>query len=76
MILTKIRDYIKDRKVVSLSDLNMHFRTSADEMRGMLEQWIKKGKVVKHEPQSGGCHGCSSCKCSEDERMEIYEWTC
>lgn len=74
MILTEIRDYIKERQLVSLSDLKLHFKTSSDEMRGMLSQWMKKGKVVKHETPSGGCHGCKSCSCHEDDAMEMYGW--
>ena len=74
MILTDIRDYIKDRKMVSLGDLNMHFRTSPDEMRGMLGQWIKKGKVIKHKAKAGGCHGCKLCACHDNENLEVYEW--
>lgn len=74
MLLTEIKDYIKERKTATLADLRMHFRTSPDEMRGMMETWVKKGKIIKHEAESGGCHGCSSCKCHENENLEVYEW--
>ncbi len=71
MILSDLRDYLKQRRRVTLSDLMLHFRMEADPLRGMLDKWIRKGKVTKNLPSA--C-GTSCCKC-DSSLSEIYEWT-
>ena len=69
-ILMDLRNYLAERKRASLKDLAMHFDTTDDAMRGMLEKWEQKGKVTHcAQPNCGGCStGCAS------EPGEIYEW--
>jgi ferrous iron transport protein B len=49
------------------------FVDGPEAMRGMLEQWIRKGRVSKMEMQASCNISCS--KCCSDSAMEIYEWT-
>lgn len=69
MILSELRDYLKQQQRVTLHDLVLHFKCDADALRGMLSKWISKGKVKKLVPNCGT--GC--CKC-DPELTELYEW--
>ncbi|GAB4262180.1 MAG: FeoC-like transcriptional regulator [Methylomicrobium sp.] len=71
MILSDLRDYIKQQHKVALIDLVNHFHMDADALRGMLSKWINKGKIKKVAANSS-C-GTSCCKC-DSALTEIYEW--
>jgi putative ferrous iron transport protein C len=72
MILSDIKRYLQEHRQASLSDLSLHFDTTPDAMRGMLEQWIHKGRVSRTILESG-CHkSCSACSCHGE--TEIYAW--
>ncbi len=71
MILSQIRDYLRQRQRVALRDLCNHFQTDTDALRAMLAVWINKGKVRKM-PVSKNC-GSSCCKC-DAALTEFYEW--
>ena len=73
MILSEIKQYLMKHKRVTLGDLSVHFDTDPDAMRGMLDQWIRKGRVLKSDIQSDCNKSCS--KCCSDTAMEIYEWS-
>lgn len=69
-ILRDVRDYLKQHQHASLNDLAVHFETSSDAMRGMLDQWIAKGSV-KFCPASA-CAACSiTCSSAPGD---TYEW--
>ena len=71
MILSEIRDYLRTHRRAALSDMVLRFDADPDALRGMLEKWIAKGRVVKlpaGTPCGGGC-----CRC-DPTRTEIYEW--
>jgi len=70
-MLSDIRHYLQNRGPVCLSDIALHLGTTPDAARGMLETWIRKGRV-QHQQLSAAC--ASSCgKCRPDS-MEFYEW--
>ena len=71
MILSELRDYLRQKRRVALQDLMRHFDIEADALRGMLQQWIRKGKVRQIQPNSA-C-GSSCCKC-DASLIEFYEW--
>jgi hypothetical protein len=71
MILSQVRDYLKQRGQCSLSDIALHFDTDADAVRGMLEIWIRKGKVEKHSA-TGSCG--TTCQSCDPATTEIYSW--
>lgn len=70
MILSQIKHYVQQHKSANLQSLVVHFNSEPEAMRGMLEHWIRKGKIRK-EVADCGCNGCSKCHSSG---MEIYEW--
>lgn len=72
MILSEIKRYFKQQKCLALQDLALHFDTHPDAMRGMLEHWIRKGKLRKEVVRQGcTCSGCSKC---DSASLEMYEW--
>lgn len=70
MILTNIKQYLREHKRATLQNLALHFDMELDAMRGMLEHWIRKGKV-RRQIVKNACKGCSECNSSE---IEFYEW--
>ncbi len=72
MILADIRNYLKQRGQCTLSDIALHFDTNADAVRGMLEVWIRKGKVEKSATTASCGTSCQSC---DPASTEIYSWT-
>ncbi len=71
MILSELRDYLKQQQRVTLHDLVLHFNCDAEALRGMLRKWISKGKVNKLTPSASCGTGC--CKC-DPTLTELYEW--
>lgn len=71
MILSDLRDYLREQRRVALADIVTHFNMDADALRGMLGKWISKGKVRKL-PLKSSC-GTSCCQC-DAALTEIYEW--
>ena len=69
MILTELQTYLAKRGKVSLTELESHFRTDADALRGMLNRLIRKGRV--HQYKAEKCGGCTHCG---TEVFEMYEW--
>jgi len=71
MILSELRDYLKEHKRATLNELVIHFDIDADALRGMLAIWVRKGKV-KQLPVGEGCG--SSCHKCDPTLTEFYEW--
>jgi len=71
MILSDIRDYIKQRGQCSLSDIALHFDCDVDAVRGMLEVWVRKGKVEKNSATPSCGTSCQSC---DPATTEVYSW--
>ncbi len=71
MILSEIRDFIRQRKRCTLQELVLHFDIDAEALRGMLAKWIKKGKI-RQIPVGPSCG--SSCHKCDPALTELYEW--
>jgi hypothetical protein len=71
MILSDIKKYFSERPAASLADLSVHFNVDPDAMRGMLDQWIRKGKL-RRLPEGASCSSC--CESCNSDNLEIYEW--
>lgn len=71
MILSELKQYLQERKRVTLQDLVIHFGVDADALRGMLAKWVSKGKV-RLTPPGSSC-GTTCCKC-DPALTELYEW--
>ena len=71
MILSDIKQYLQQRGQASLGDIAIHFDSSPDAVRGMLDIWIRKGKVRKRMANSACGDSCNQCDSSS---TEIYLW--
>lgn len=70
-MFSEIRNYLQERGRAPLTDLAHRFDMDEDALRGMLDLWVKKGKVTIHNPD-GACGGCTACDLGS---QEICEWT-
>jgi hypothetical protein len=71
VILSDLKRYLSHHRVATLSNIAIHFDIEPDAIRGMLEHWIRKGKVLKHSRNESCKKAC--CKC-DSATVEIYEW--
>jgi len=71
MILADIRDYLQQRGEATLADIALHFNTSPDAVRGMLEIWVRKGKVFRQSATTSCGTSCTQCNPAS---TEIYIW--
>jgi hypothetical protein len=71
MILSDIKRYLMRHQQATLADIALHCDAPPDAVRGMLEQWIRKGKVVR--TLAGGSCGSSCTRC-DPASVEIYQW--
>ena len=71
MILSDIRDYLQDRGQSTLADIALHFDIEPDAARGMLDIWIRKGKLQRRFATSSCGTSCSQC---DTAATEIYVW--
>lgn len=72
MILSDIRDYLRQRGQATLADIALHFDTDPDALRGMLQVWVEKGKVHR-QMATASCGG--SCTQCDPASTEIYVWS-
>lgn len=73
MTLTAVRDYLKLRHNASLEEIALHFDASPDAVRGILDQWIAKGKARKLPIGAVCSNAGSGCGCG-CKAQDIYEW--
>ena len=66
-----IKQYLKDRRLATLQDLAVHFRTDAHTLTPMLDLWVRKGKMKRHAGSLGCRKGC--CRC-DPAAIVTYEW--
>ena len=71
MILSDIKRYLSARGQATLADMALHFQSSPDAVRGMLDVWTGKGKVRRHLAAASCGSSCSKC---DPASVEIYEW--
>ncbi|PLY14382.1 MAG: sugar metabolism transcriptional regulator [Sedimenticola sp.] len=71
MILADIKRYLQERGQATLADIAIHFDSNPDAVRGMLEIWIRKGKV-RMRPVTSSCG--DSCHQCDSSTTEIYQW--
>jgi predicted transcriptional regulator with HTH domain len=71
MILKDIRLYLQQRGQATLGDIARHFDSDPSAVQGMLEQWVRKGKVRRSLATSSCGSSCSKC---DPTSVEIYQW--
>ena len=71
MILKDLKQYVQSHQQVSLKDIALHFDVETEAAKGMLDFWVRKGKI-KHYSSDSFCAG--GCSCSQKESNDLYEW--
>jgi hypothetical protein len=71
MILTDLRGYLQTRRQASLSEIALHFDADPEVLRGMLEIWVRKGRLLR-QPATAACGG--SCRQCDPASTEFYVW--
>jgi len=71
MILSDIGHYVQEHRQVTLSQISLHFNAQPDAVRGMLETWIKKGKISRQMATASCGETCQQC---DAVHTEIYSW--
>ncbi|MDJ0808188.1 MAG: FeoC-like transcriptional regulator [Gammaproteobacteria bacterium] len=71
MILADIKRYLIHHHQATLNDIALHCDADPDAVRGMLEHWIRKGRVERRVPSDACSSGCSKCDPSD---LEYYVW--
>ncbi|HHJ15197.1 MAG TPA: sugar metabolism transcriptional regulator [Gammaproteobacteria bacterium] len=71
MILSDIRHYLEQRGQATLADIALHFDADPDAVRGMLEVWVRKGRVHCRRATASCGSSCSQC---DPAATEIYVW--
>jgi putative ferrous iron transport protein C len=71
MILSEVRDYLRERGQASLRDLALHFDASPEALRGMLAHWVLRGQVSRHRATGACGDSCTQC---DPAAVELYAW--
>jgi len=71
MILKDIRRYLQQRRQATLADIARRFDSEPSAVQGMLDQWVRKGKVRRSLATSSCGVSCGKC---EPASTEIYQW--
>ena len=68
MILGEIRNYLRQRDIISLGEVVNRFDISTEAAKFALDYWVGKGKVDKISAACGS--SCGGCGSGEDN----YQW--
>lgn len=71
-VLSRIKQHLKLHKQATLGDLALHFHIPVPAMRGMVETWIRKGRVRELDARAT-CNVSCALAC-DSSAMTIYEW--
>jgi len=71
MILSELRDYIRQRHSVPLSDIVNHFDIDENTARQMLQVWLNNGKIGKQLATTSCGSSCNKCASAN---TEYYFW--
>jgi len=71
MILSDIGRYVQEHQQVSLNQIALHFNAQPEAVRGMLDIWVRKGKIVRQQATASCGSTCQQC---DTASTEIYIW--
>ena len=67
-MLSNVGRFLEDRGTASLADIARHLDADPGAVRGMLDHWVRKGKVCQVPLACGGCTEC------DPTTVEMYRW--
>jgi len=71
MLLSEVRNYLRDKRKISLLELSRHFNVTADVLRSMLSLLVQKGQVRQCTKKPACGTKCMQCSVFD---TEMYEW--
>ena len=71
MILSELKQYLRQRRQVTLADVMHHFDVDENVARDMLTVWMNKGKVQRLRVAASCGSSCSQC---DPMATEVYVW--
>ncbi len=86
MLVSELRNFIKTKKIVSITDITMHFDIEIESLDMPLKiliekDYIKSSSPIKDTNSNNKCAGCPmTCKqkeqenCSPAPSFKIYTW--
>jgi putative ferrous iron transport protein C len=70
-MLSSIRNYLQQRGEASLADIARYLDADAEAVRGMLQQWERKGRIERRKIKAECGSSCNRC---DPLAMELYVW--
>ncbi|MEJ2611674.1 MAG: FeoC-like transcriptional regulator [Candidatus Thiodiazotropha sp.] len=70
-MLSAIRNYLQQRGAATLMDIALHLDAQPDAVRGMLQQWVRKGRVEMRKTEVACGSTCTRC---DPASRELYIW--
>lgn len=64
-----VKTYLQGCQRASLSEIAIHFGSSADAVRQLLTLWLDKGRIRRLDAVCSG----KSCSCAR-KNEDLYEW--
>lgn len=71
MLLSDIKQYLQQQKMLSLAELSQQFQTDAETMHNMLGVLIRKGQVRRCAKTPSCGTTCNQCILAT---VQFYEW--
>lgn len=75
---SEVKRYLQARGMAPMSDLVNRFGCDAEAMRGVLDFWIRKGRVRQLQSTGRGCGsacgGCTQGNCATPALSAVYQW--
>ena len=71
-MIREIRDYIKERKRVSMQDLSIHFKMDKSALEAIISRLEKNGNVSVEQDEK--CVGCADSCVFAGKPMVIILW--
>jgi predicted ArsR family transcriptional regulator len=71
VILSQISSYLAERGQATLADIALHFDADPEAVRGMLDHWVRKGRVEQRKVEAACGTSCQRC---DPAAMVLYIW--
>jgi DNA-binding MarR family transcriptional regulator len=71
LILSQIKDYLAGRGQATLADISLHVDAEPSAVRGMLDHWVRKGRVERRKVEAACGTSCNRC---DPAAIELYIW--
>lgn len=71
MSLSRIKAYLQARQQASLEDIALHLNSPTEAVRGMLDIWVRKGRIECCQVSEACGSTCQKC---DSTSLEIYRW--